>query len=89
MAHRSDSWRGDRQAVVVASESDERTVNNAARHQYRVLSDDEKEAMVWIKDQGRLDMAYINGRVAGRGARASIAKRRKIEEAGHVGGESH
>lgn len=63
----------------VASESDERTVNNAARHQYRVLSDDEKEAMVWIKDQGLSMMEYINGRVPA-GCEASIAKT-KIEEA--------
>lgn len=39
----------------VDSESDERTVNNdpnAVRHQYRVLNDAEKAAMVRIKDWG-------------------------------------
>jgi len=37
---------------MVASESDGRTVNNAMRHQYRVLSDAEKARMVRIKDLG-------------------------------------
>jgi hypothetical protein len=34
------------------AESDQRTVNNTMRHQYRVLSDQEKEAMLRIKDWG-------------------------------------
>jgi hypothetical protein len=38
--------------TYVGSESDDRTVNNAMRHQYRVLSDAEKAAMVRIKDLG-------------------------------------
>lgn len=37
----------------VSSESDARTVNNDVRHAYRVLSDDEKKAMVEIKDAGQ------------------------------------
>lgn len=36
----------------VDSASDDRTANNAVRHQYRVLSDAEKEQMVRIKDLG-------------------------------------
>lgn len=36
----------------VDSTSDERTVNNIMRHQYRVLSDDEKEQMQAVKDKG-------------------------------------
>lgn len=36
----------------VDSASDDRTANNAVRHQYRVLSDDEKAQMVRIKDLG-------------------------------------
>lgn len=63
----------------VASESDERTVNNAVRHQYRVLSDAEKETMLWIKDQGLTMMEFIAGRVPA-GREASIAKT-KVEEA--------
>lgn len=36
----------------VASASDARTTNNAVRHQYRALSDDEKAQMVAVKDKG-------------------------------------
>ena len=39
-------------APSVDSESDARTTNNAVRHQYRVLSDAEKQQMVEIKDMG-------------------------------------
>jgi len=41
----------------VASESDERTVNNTMRHEYRVLSDDEKAKMLRLKDAG---MAFLD-----------------------------
>ena len=37
----------------VSSASDERTVNNTVRHQYRVLTDDEKSAMLAVKDAGQ------------------------------------
>lgn len=37
---------------MVKSESDERVVNNILRHEYRVLSDDEKSMMKSIKDHG-------------------------------------
>lgn len=36
----------------VKSEDDGRTVNNAVRHKYRVLSDAEKAQMVELKDIG-------------------------------------
>lgn len=36
----------------VGSASDERTANNVVRHQYRVLSDDEKASMLALKDAG-------------------------------------
>jgi hypothetical protein len=36
----------------VNSTSDERTVNNTMRHQYRVLSDAEKALMQALKDKG-------------------------------------
>lgn len=36
----------------VDSTSDDRTVNNVMRHAYRVLSDDEKQAMQRTKDAG-------------------------------------
>jgi len=64
---------------AVRSESDERIVNNAVRHQYRVLSDDEKNVMVAIKDLGAEFIALIDERTP-RGREASIAKT-KIEEA--------
>lgn len=37
---------------TVDSTSDARTVNNVMRHEYRVLSDEEKAAMKWFKDTG-------------------------------------
>lgn len=36
----------------VDSASDDRTANNAVRHQYRVLNDAEKEQMIRLKDLG-------------------------------------
>jgi hypothetical protein len=36
----------------VDSASDDRTANNAVRHQYRVLTDEEKQQMVDLKDLG-------------------------------------
>jgi hypothetical protein len=63
----------------VPSESDERTVNNAFRHQYRVLSEHEKRIMVLLKDQGAAFEALVNSSVP-KGREASLAKT-KIEEA--------
>ena len=37
---------------TVDSASDERTVNNTVRHQYRVLTEGEKLSMTHIKDMG-------------------------------------
>jgi hypothetical protein len=37
---------------TVNSASDDRTANNAVRHQYRVLTEAEKAAMVAVKDAG-------------------------------------
>lgn len=37
---------------AIDSASDDRTANNAVRHTYRVLSDDEKRQMVELKDLG-------------------------------------
>ena len=36
----------------IRSESDDRTANNAVRHTYRILSDEEKAQMVALKDIG-------------------------------------
>ena len=61
------------------SESDERVVNNAARHQYRVLTEEEKASMVSIKDWGLGFIREIDNKVpAGRERSLAITK---IEEA--------
>jgi len=41
---------------MVDSNSDDRVVNNTVRHQYRVLSDEEKQQMLDLKDLG---LAFI------------------------------
>ena len=62
----------------VPSESDARTVNNAVRHTYRVLTDAEKATMVEIKDLGAAFIALID--TQGSTRENSIAKT-KVEEA--------
>ncbi|PWE57650.1 hypothetical protein DEM27_00095 [Metarhizobium album] len=62
----------------VDSASDGRVANNAVRHQYRVLSDDEKAQMVAIKDKGLELLSLIDA--AGSSRELSIAKT-KTEEA--------
>ncbi len=44
----------------VDSDSDDRTANNAVRHTYRVLSDEEKAQMVALKDMGAAFIAKCN-----------------------------
>ena len=63
----------------VDSASDERTVNNTMRHQYRVLTDAEKLTMVQIKDTGLLFLQLVDDNLPA-GREASLAKT-KIEEA--------
>ena len=63
----------------VQSESDERTVNNDVRHQYRILSEPEKAAMVRVKDLGLDFLTAIDACIPA-GREASLAKT-KIEEA--------
>jgi len=62
----------------VRSESDERTTNNAVRHQYRVLSEQEKADMVNIKDAGLAFLKMLDRFPKSR--EMSIA-RTKMEEA--------
>lgn len=64
--------------TTVESASDNRTVNNTMRHQYRVLSDAEKANMQAIKDEGLTFFSLIDGLPASR--EVSLAKT-KIEEA--------
>lgn len=63
---------------TVESTSDGRTVNNTVRHQYRVLSDEEKARMTAIKDKGAEFLQLIEG--CGASRELSIAKT-KTEEA--------
>lgn len=51
---------------TVDSASDDRTANNAVRHKYRVLSDEEKEKMVASKDKGAELIALIDHDLGGR-----------------------
>lgn len=63
---------------TVNSTSDDRTVNNVVRHVYRVLTDEEKNHMLTIKDNGEWLIKYIDK--VGMGREFSIAKT-KLEEA--------
>jgi hypothetical protein len=63
---------------TVDSASDARTANNAVRHAYRVLSEDEKALMVDVKDIGAAFLNIVDGIGASR--ELSLAKT-KIEEA--------
>jgi hypothetical protein len=72
---------------TVSSTSDDRVVNNIMRHNYRVLSDDEKQYMQWIKDHGLtfVEMLHRIGNTDPKGERQgsrelSLAQT-KIEEA--------
>jgi hypothetical protein len=62
----------------VDSTSDQRTINNVMRHQYKVLNDTEKYAMQKIKDDGLAMHEFVNS--LGNSRELSIAKT-KIEEA--------
>jgi len=64
--------------MEVSSLSDERTVNNVVRHQYKVLNDEEKAQMLAIKDMGAQFIGYCDG--IGQSRELSLAKT-KIEEA--------
>lgn len=62
----------------VQSASDERTVNNTMRHQYRVLSDVDMAQMQTCKDMGFAFHEYVES--IGQSRELSLAKT-KIEEA--------
>ncbi len=67
--------------ALFSAESDERVVNNIMRHQYRVLSDEEKTQMVTLKTLGSDFVVYCD--IVGQGnysRELSIAKT-KMEEA--------
>lgn len=54
------------------STSDDRTANNAVRHQYRVLTDAEKEQMLALKDMGAAFIAKCDE--IGQSRELSLAK---------------
>lgn len=62
----------------VDSGSDQRTANNVMRHEYRVLSDEEKQRMKAVKDKGLELLQLIEG--CGQSRELSLAKT-KTEEA--------
>jgi hypothetical protein len=62
----------------VDSASDQRTVNNVVRHEYRVLTDLEKAYMKEIKDMGRDFIGHCD--TIGTSREMSLAKT-KMEEA--------
>lgn len=64
--------------TMVDSTSDDRTVNNVMRHEYRVLSDEEKQQMQAIKDKG-LELHSLFESV-GTSREMALAKT-KVEEA--------
>ena len=72
---------------TVDSASDDRTVNNLMRHQYRVLGDTEKAQMQMIKDLGLQfvnELQVIGGTPVGgdrQGSRELALAQTKIEEA--------
>lgn len=63
---------------MIDSTSNDRTANNAVRHAYKVLSDEEKAAMLWFKDSGAAFINYCNE--CGSSREMSIAVT-KMEEA--------
>lgn len=62
----------------VDSASDDRTANNAVRHQYRVLNPAEKAAMLALKDKGAEFIALCHGQGSSRELSIAITR---IEEA--------
>ena len=76
---------------TVSSASDERTVNNLMRHQYRVLTEVEKGQMLSLKDTGLefVELLHAIGgtlpmlgeNVAGQSSRELSVAQTKIEEA--------
>jgi hypothetical protein len=66
------------QPDMLDSTSDRRVENNVLRHEYRVLSDYEKEQMRRVKDLGGEMLAYVTQ--LGNSRETALAKT-KIEEA--------
>ena len=67
---------------TISSAGDERTRNNVMRHEYRVLTDSEKNDMLRVKDKALEFHVYITAleQISGKSRELSLAKT-KIEEA--------
>lgn len=65
----------------VDSTSDDRTANNAVRHQYKVLSDEEKQQMLDVKDLGAQFLLLCEDIEGGTPMLELAIARTKIEEA--------
>ncbi|RWR09717.1 Acb2/Tad1 domain-containing protein [Paenirhodobacter populi] len=63
---------------MIDGAGDDRTANNAVRHQYRLLTEAEKAQVTAIKDAGADFLTLLSG--IGSGRELSLAKT-KIEEA--------
>lgn len=59
--------------TTVDSSTDARTANNTVRHQYRVLTEEEKKAMLAVKDAG-LSFLEIVDNYCKPGRETSLAK---------------
>lgn len=64
--------------TTVSSTSDERVVNNIMRHEYRILTDNEKAIMKDFKDKG---VAFVEACDHLGGSRELALAKTKMEEA--------
>jgi len=46
--------------LLIPSTADERTVNNVMRHEYRILTEEEKWQVKFVKDMGRDFLDFIH-----------------------------
>ena len=65
----------------VCSTSDDRIKNNVMRHEYKILSEEDKEHMQKIKDMGLEFHEYLETICPSGGSREIAISRTKIEEA--------
>lgn len=66
---------------TVDSASDDRTVNNTMRHQYRGLNDAEKADMQRVKDMGLALVEFLDELQKKRAPREMALAKTKVEEA--------
>jgi hypothetical protein len=81
MSNEPEQLTRNEDGAYVSSTSDERVVNNAMRHSYRVLSDVEKAQMQSIKDSGASFYNLLTEVGQGLSSRELSLAKTKIEEA--------